>query len=502
MNPETRERIRDNAKYLRQVRPIDPEEIYEYVEGEPHPAVVRQVLREEAPDLGLIEREDGTFAPVEEGPLSVDFDGVDALPDAHARRLEDRLVAEFGAGWPEGESGDRLRERIRAVKERYLRQQSVDYDDLTALSYAVYHLPDYYAATQYVLADLAADGLLPNHLRVLDVGAGVGGPALGLIDLLPEDALVEYEAVEPGAGADVLEAMLDETDTNVHASVHREAIEDFEPGDDGEYDLVLFANVLSELDDPEAVLRESLDWLAEDGSVVALAPADRNTATGLREYERAVADRGPATVYAPTVRLWPGESPDSESWSFDVKPDLDVPGFQRRLDEAATESDHEGDREEPSESASGLDQSEREPSEARRHASRGDGEFVNVDVQYAYSVLRTDGRTGIAARGDRSRVARMADAEDLVTNRVDLMAVKLSHDLADGGNPLYLIGDGSQQDDFFAVLTEEDILNADLRRADYGELLSFENALVLWNDDEGAYNVVVDDEAVVDRVPP
>ncbi|WP_226021284.1 small ribosomal subunit Rsm22 family protein [Halomicrobium salinisoli] len=481
MNPETRERIRDNAKYLRQVRPIDPEEIYEYVEGEPHPAVVRQVLREEAPDLGLIEQEDGTFAPVAEGPLSITFDGVEALPDAHARRLEDLLVEEFGAGWPEGESGDRLRERIRAVKERYLNQQSVDYDDLTALAYAVYHLPDYYAATQYVLADLAADGLLPTHLRVLDVGAGVGGPALGLIDLLPDDALVEYEAVEPGAGADVLAELLDETGSNVHATIHREEIEDFEPdsGDGGEYDLVLFANVLSELDDPEAVLRESLDWLAEDGSVVALAPADRNTATGLREVERAVADRGPATVYSPTVRLWPGESPDSESWSFDVKPDLDVPGFQRRLDEAAAESDHEGDRGE----ASG-------------------GEFVNVDVQYAYSVLRTDGRTGIAARGDRSRVAKMADAEEFVTDRVDLMAVKLSHDLADGGNPLFLIGDGSQQADFFAVLTEEDVLNADLRRADYGELLSFENALVLWNDDEGAYNVVVDDEAVVDRVPP
>ena len=30
-------------------------------------------------------------------------------------------------------------------------------------------------------------------------------------------------------------------------------------------------------------------------------------------------------------------------------------------------------------------------------------------------------------------------------------------------------------------------------------VLALENVLVLWNDDEGAYNLVVDGEAVVDR---
>ena len=39
------EAILENARYLRGVRPVDPEEIYEYVEGQPHPAVVRRTLR-------------------------------------------------------------------------------------------------------------------------------------------------------------------------------------------------------------------------------------------------------------------------------------------------------------------------------------------------------------------------------------------------------------------------------------------------------------------------
>jgi len=469
MNDETREAVLSNAKYLRRVRPIDPEEICEYVEDQPHPAVVRRILREESFDLGLIEREDGTFEPAADGPATTDFDGVEALPDEHVRRLEDLLVEREGLGWPEGETGDRLRGRIREIKEQYLRQADVEYDDLTALAYAVYHLPDYYAVAQYVLADLIDDGLVPNRLRVLDVGAGVGGPALGLLDLLGDDALVDYHAVEPSAAADVLDHVLDGVESNVETTIHRETAEAFDP--DGQFDLILFGNVLNELDDPAAVVERSLDALADDGSVVAMEPADRNTALGLREIERAVADDGPATVYGPTVRLWPHETPASESWSFEVQPDIAVPPFQQQLDENATGPDHEP------------------------------GEFVNVDVQYAYSVLRTDGQTAIDARGSRSQAAKMVDAESYVTDRINLLAVKLSNDLSDGGNPLFLIGDGSQTIDHFAVLTEASVLNEDLRSAEYGDLLVLENALVLWNDDEGAYNVVVDAETVVDRVP-
>ncbi|WP_424004120.1 small ribosomal subunit Rsm22 family protein [Haloarcula salina] len=479
MNQDTRRQIRENAQYLRNVRPLDPEEIHEYVEGEPHPAVVRQVLREEAFDLGLVERDDGTFVPAPDGRLAVSFDGVDRFPDDHEQRVLDLLTEWGGLEWAGGDSGDRLRERIRDIKERYLRGDSVEYDELTALGYAVYHLPDYYAVASYVLADLAADGLLPSQLRVLDVGAGVGGPALALLDLLPDDALLDYHAVEPSAAADVLEAMLDDADGNVRWEVHRELAEDFDPesaldatnrgdGDDAEaFDLVVFGNVLSELDDPSAVARRYLDALAEDGTLLALAPADRNTAIGLREVERDLADDGPATVYAPTVRLWPHQSPESESWSFDRKADIAVPSMQKRLDDAGG----------------------------------GTGEFVNTDVQYAYSVLRRDGREKFDVTPDRGTHAPMADAEQYVTDRVNLLAIKLSHDLSerDGANPLFLLGDGSQAVDHFAVVTEASVLNEDLRRADYGDLLAFENALVLWNDDEAAYNVVVDAETVVDR---
>jgi hypothetical protein len=95
----------------------------------------------------------------------------------------------------------------------------------------------------------------------------------------------------------------------------------------------------------------------------------------------------------------------------------------------------------------------------------------------------------------------MADTDRYVTDRIDCVCVKLSHDLSDGtdANPIFLVGDGSQRIDHFAVLTEESVLNRDLLGADYGELLHVENVLVLWNEDEGAYNLVVGAETVVDR---
>ena len=465
-----REGIRDNAKYLRNVRPIDPDEIHEYVEGTPHPAVVRRVLREEAVDLGIVEREDGTFVPAPERVVAGGW-APEAFPDRYASAFEDLLVERYGLDWHESESGARLRETVRRLKERYYRQHPVEYDEEVAFAYGLYHLPDYYASVGYVLDTLTERDLLTTPLRVLDVGAGTGGPALGLHDFLPEEALVDYHAVEPSASAEVLKRLLAETGRNFHPTVHRSRIEDLDldalaGGEGAPFDLLLFSNVLSELDDPTRVVESSLSTLADDGTVVALEPADLNTATTLREVEREVVARTGVSVYAPTLRLWPDAEPTDRGWSFDVRPEVEVPPFQSRL---AADAD--------------------------------DGEaFVNTTVQFAYAVLRPDGVRRSDVRANPKRHAKMADLDRHVTERIDILAVKLSHDLTDDAdaNPLFKLGDGSEDTGVFGVLTRPTSLNEALETAPYGSVLRFEQTLALWNDDEDAYNLVVDDATIVD----
>jgi hypothetical protein len=237
--------------------------------------------------------------------------------------------------------------------------------------------------------------------------------------------------------------------------------------------------------------------------VVALAPADRNTATELRVVERQVEDRTGATVYAPTARLWPHEQPANTAWSFDREQRVAVPAFQRRLDEGERTAAEQG---EPTETTGGHesapDGDDASPSGAERlQRAPGDGEFVNVDVQYAYSVLRLDDERAVSFRPGQREVAKLATSERHVTERVDCAVVKLSPDLSAGENSLFLVGDGSQQIDHFAVLTEPSPLNRTLVETDYGDPLYVENTLVLWNDDEGAYNLVVDGETIVEPIP-
>ncbi|MFW6385511.1 MAG: methyltransferase, partial [Halodesulfurarchaeum sp.] len=318
--PVDRSAVRSNAKYLRQVRPIDPEEIADYIPGQPDPRVVRQVLREEAIDLSIVELTDGTFVPVEDGPLRPATDTVDTLPDAYGDALIELLVDRWGGEWYMGESGNRLRRHIRRLKADYYQQNQVEYDFDVALAYAVYHLTNYYAATTYVLQNLASDGRLNRDVSVLDVGAGVGGPAMALHDVyferdeLASPPLVEYIALEPSDAAIVLERMLEKTHNNFHSRIVQNTAESFHT--EREYDVIVMANVLSELDDPVSVVETYLDHLTADGTMILLAPADRNTSIQLRHVEREV-ERGGATVYGPTVRLWPGEQPRDEGWSFD-----------------------------------------------------------------------------------------------------------------------------------------------------------------------------------------
>lgn len=468
--------ILDAARYLRSVRPLDPAELVEYVPDGIDTAAVTEVLRERAVDLQIRERPDNTFVPVDDGAADPAFVGIDAVPDRITAAVEACLIDAYGKDWYDGASGDRLRRAIRSFKAAYFEGEAVTYDREAALGYAIYHLPGSFARIQYVLDVLGRAETLPACNRVLEVGSGVGGVGLGVADFFGGSIPVEYHGIEPSGPATELAArLLNTTHRNFRWCLKQNTIQAADP--EGPYDLLVLANVVGELDDPAAVVESLVELVAEGGSLILLEPADERTSRLLRQVESGlVDDRGLADVFAPTLRLWPNGQPRDACWSFVRQQSLAVPPFQRALDEGA-----------------------RERTPARDPAT---GEFVNVEVRYAYGILRPDGQRASAYRPARARVAALGESGAHIGDRVNLAVVKLSQSLAEGeAHPVYVIGDGSQDEEHFAVHPSPTSLNDALASSNYGDILEIEGGLVLWNDDEGAYNVIVDEETIVDRVP-
>lgn len=460
--------VLDSVKYLRGVRPIDPAELVEYVSEPVDTDTIRSIVRAHALDLELIEREDGMFEPAPTEPLSHAPVAIDRLPERYCAFVHSSLEEHLGRDWARGRSGEQLRRRVRQLKRRYLEGGSLTYDAMDALAYLVYHSPRTYTAMRYTLAELTARSLLVPPLRILDVGAGTGGQLAAVADAVGTETLVSYDAVEPSPLGALCESVTtDYVGCNVHVSLHREPIEAVEF--DGQYDVILLGNVLSELRDPHEIAAETFELVGQTGSWVALAPADPRTSTQLFSIERSLVP--PATAYAPMLRLWSGREPHDKAWSFVEHSPIEPPSFQRALQAPAPEGERD--------------------------------QYATRSIRYAYTILRRDDTRRYTVRGDPDRYRPLGDIEAAIGNRVDCISVKLSADLSEGdGNPLIRLGDGSQQVDCFGVCVRQTMLNEALIEAPYGAIVSIQQCLVLWNDDEAAINLVIDDETVVDQLAP
>jgi len=457
-------RLHDVVRYLRQVRPLDPAEVATYVDSDA--PTVDASLTAHATDWGLIRDDMGCYRPA---PTTVVPDtgwAPQTLPASIIEAGSELLEAYGGASWAVGASGDRLREALDALKADYLAGETVHYDRATALAYLIYHLPRYYATMGYVLGPLIEAELLGRPVRIAEVGAGTGGPMLGIGDRLGPQTLIEYHAIEPSPAVEVLEAMCAETGPNLHTHLHRCSVEEWLDDPGAPFDLIVCANVLGELQEPTEVAAALLGCLTDAGALVLVEPGDRDQSVRLRAVERSLTSQ--AGVFAPEPRLWPGREPTDTGWGFDVGRQLEPPRWQRALQGAAAE-----------------------PTGTT---------YLNPHVQFSYSILRPDGAVRFAPSFDRERVTPLATTPQKITDRINVVGTKLSHDLAatDGGNPIFRVGDGSQTVDHFVVKTVEGELVDPIDWVAYGSVCRFEGVLVLWNEAEEAVNLIVDHESVVE----
>ncbi len=233
----------------------------------------------------------------------------------------------------------------KALPDDYLNQ-----DDLRR-SYLAYFCPVSVGKVQAVLSELSREALQSSTsgrpFRVLDIGAGPGSAALGVLDWLLCDelltpGLIELVLIDRSRPAlREAECLLDAYRRSIQApSLRVRTIRaDLErkrewlrnaQGEDGEpYDLIVVANCLNELyrghRDPcqarTKLVARLLDQLRDDGSLILVEPATRAESRQLHRLRDALVTRRLCTVYSPC--LHEGRCPalaKEEDWCHEERP--------------------------------------------------------------------------------------------------------------------------------------------------------------------------------------
>ena len=158
------------------------------------------------------------------------------------------------------------------------------------------------------LGELAGRGALPRArpLRIVDLGAGCGAMSLGAIVALPTGIAVEITAIDrdPPALAIARAAVRELAARRGGAAAFAARDDDVVRAPLPAADLVVLGSVLNEL--PGAarlgVVLRALAAIGDDGAVIVIEPALRDTARALHELRDTVLAGGHGHVFAPCTR--------------------------------------------------------------------------------------------------------------------------------------------------------------------------------------------------------
>ena len=160
------------------------------------------------------------------------------------------------------------------------------------------------------IAELVNRGAFPSAatVRVLDMGAGAGAMTLGLAAGVPRDRRLEVVAVDRDVAALALlrgaVAELPELwRANLDVSIVSADVRRWRPARPG-FELIVAGSVLNEMTTDAAfdTVCSWLDWLSDDGALIIVEPALRDTARALQSLRDHIIEGGRGHVFAPCTR--------------------------------------------------------------------------------------------------------------------------------------------------------------------------------------------------------
>jgi len=161
------------------------------------------------------------------------------------------------------------------------------------------------------VGELANRGALPatRPLRVIDLGAGCGAMSLGLIETLarfgapPALAItaIDRDAQALDIATAAVRSLADVRGIDVAFTTRTEDATSARPVP---CDLVVMGTLLNELAPAarQAIVERALAAIGDDGAVIVVEPALRDTARALHELRDAIIARGSGHVFAPCTR--------------------------------------------------------------------------------------------------------------------------------------------------------------------------------------------------------
>ncbi len=160
------------------------------------------------------------------------------------------------------------------------------------------------------IAELINRGVFPaaTRLRVADMGAGAGAMSLGLLSLRPPGQSIELTAVDRDAGAlAILRSAIAELPPawrdGLEVTSDCADVRKWRTGGGG-FDLIIAGTLLNEMTSDAAFDMVSgwMDWLSDDGAVVIIEPALRDTSRALHELRDRIIEAERGHVFAPCTR--------------------------------------------------------------------------------------------------------------------------------------------------------------------------------------------------------
>jgi len=405
------------------------------------------------------------------------------IPERLQELVESYITRKTGKTWDDPVVLDRIRAAIRAQKGEYWDQaggRPISYGaGYRVLAYLAYQAPASLIQFEHILNEMAADGLLTDRMRVLDIGSGPGTVPLAITDswsrLSPGEVRISaleqetenleaYHSIVPAFASGTPSVHINEPLQGDLRSIDPESLP-------REMDLIVFGNVLNELRDlpprGKAALVEKISGnLAMDGTLVITEPADLENSLALRKLAAELTGIG-LTLYAPCTHLWSTACRPDRCWTFREGPSISPTRLMSRL------------------------------------AASGDGyRYRNTDLKFSYAIFRKDNRTRETYRIPRNMKAlRLSKLQGHLKRRVNVVVAKMSGDLGGRGNHVYRVCDGTPQKPVFAVIPSYHASGARaLLDGRYGGIFLMENILVRSNPAHDAFNLFVDRSARIEAI--